>query len=88
MKISQNYIDSSLSNSPPNPRHGPAAREDAGGGGGWLQQAQGVAVITGIPEQRMQINTVMNFYLQQFDIFAENWSHSSINAMRRESNVD
>ena len=34
----------------------------AGGGCSRVQQAQGVAVITGIPEQRMQINinTVMN----------------------------
>ena len=39
----------------------------AGGGYSRVQQGQGVAVITGIPEQRMQINTLMNFYLQQFD---------------------
>ena len=49
----------------------PARARSSGGCWGWLQQAQGVAVITGIPEQRMQINTLMNFYLQQFDTLAE-----------------
>ena len=81
VKFSQNSV-AALSNVPPNPRHGPAAREDAGGGGGWLQQAQGVAVITGIPEQRMQINTVMNFYLQQFDTLVDDTSKQNCDKKR------
>ena len=52
------------------PGTGPQLGRMLGVAGG-LQQAQGVAVITGIPEQRMQINTLMNFYLQQFDTLVE-----------------